>query len=344
MISPLSLRLPIPVLGILAATGVWLILQLLGQRLPGGSLARALILRSRLSLAVTILLGSLGWWLVALVGPQWLPLPRGGAELRDEMVVIGLIWTLLRWRGELWHKADAYSQQVFPTLPQRERLFLFDLSNKLFTIAVVAIIAVEVLRLLGTPTAILATAGGFGAAALGFGAKTIVENGLSGISLYINRPFVVGDVIRIPAEDLSGTVQQIGWFYTELRDPERQPIFIPNAIFTVKPIINIARIDSRRVWIEFGLRYDDFGVLEAVIEDLRRELAEHPGIDHSKAHAVHFVRYGDSSLDIRLLCHAASGEMAASWDLQQQLLLRIGAVVEKHQAGMPFPTRTLLRS
>ena len=36
--------------------------------------------------------------------------------------------------------------------------------------------------------------------------------------------------------------------------------------------------------------------------------------------------------------------MAASWDLQQQLLLRIGAVVEKHQAGMPFPTRTLLRS
>ncbi|EAQ76046.1 MULTISPECIES: mechanosensitive ion channel family protein [unclassified Synechococcus] len=343
MINQLQLRLPIPLLGILLAAGVWLALQLLGRRLPNGSLGRALVLRSRLSLALTILVSTSAWWLLTLLDPELLPLPRGGAEVRDELIFFGLIWTLLRWKSEIWRQADTYSQQVFPSLPQRDRLFLFDISDKLFTMLVVVIIGLKLLRLLGTPTALLATAGGFGAAALGFGARTIVENGLSGISLYINRPFVVGDFIRIPSEDLNGTVQTISWFYTELRDPERQPIFIPNSIFTIKPIINIARIDSRRVWIDFGLRYDDRAAIEPIIAELREQLESNTRIDHQKAPAVHFVGYGDSSLNLRLLCYVASGDIQAAWDLQQELLLRIGEVVEKHQAGMPFPTHTLIR-
>jgi MscS family membrane protein len=320
MLNPLQLSLPIPLLGILLAGGAWLCLQLVGQRLPSGSLGRALVLRSRLSLTLTILVSSTAWWLLTLLGPE-----------------------LLRWKGEIWRKADTYSQQVFPNLPQRERLYLFDLSDKMITVLVVVIISLELLRRLGTPTALLAAAGGFGAAALGFGARTIVENGLSGISLYINRPFVVGDLIRIPAEDLNGTVQTISWFYTELRDPERQPIFIPNSIFTVKPIINVARIDSRRVWIDFGLRYDDRAAIEPIIAELREQLDSNTRIDHHKAAAVHFVGYGESSLNLRLLCYVANGDIQAGWDLQQELLLRIGEVVEKHQAGMPFPTRSLIR-
>lgn len=343
MLNPLQLSLPIPVLGILLAAGAWLSLQLVGKRLPSGSLGRALVLRSRLSLTLTILVSSTAWWLLSLLGPELLPLPMGSMDVRNELIFIGLIWTLLRWKGEIWRKADTYSQQVFPNLPQRERLYLFDLSDKLLTVLVVVIISLELLRLLGTPTALLATAGGFGAAALGFGARTIVENGLSGISLYINRPFVVGDLIRIPAEDVNGTVQTISWFYTELRDPERQPIFIPNSIFTVKPIINVARIDSRRVWIDFGLRYDDRAAIEPIISELREQLDSNKSIDHDKSAAVHFVGYGESSLNLRLLCYVASGDIQAAWDLQQELLLRIGEVVEKHQAGMPFPTHSLIR-
>ncbi|MCX5931913.1 MAG: mechanosensitive ion channel [Cyanobacteria bacterium] len=261
MLPFLRLSLPIPLLGILLAAAVWLSLQLVGQRLPAGSLGRALVLVSSLS----------------------------------------LIWTLLRWKGEIWRKADTYSKQLFPNLPQRDRLYLFDLSDKLLTVLVVVIISLQLLRLLGTPTTLLAAAGGFGAAALGFGARTIVENGLSGISLYINRPFVVGDLIRIPADDLHGTVLTIGWFYTELRDPERQAIFMPNSIFTVKPIINIARIDSRRVMIDFGLRYEDRAAIEPIVAELREQLRSNTSIDQDKAPAVHFVGYGEASLNLRLL-------------------------------------------
>jgi MscS family membrane protein len=337
-------RFPIPIAGLLLAVAVWVALQLIGTRLRRDSLARALLMRSRLSLCLTILLASVGWWVATLIGTELLPLPRGGLEVRDGLIVIGLVWTVLRCKGELLRRVDTYSKQVFPNLPERDRLFLFDLADKLIAILVAVIVTLELLRLLGTPTALLATAGGFGAAALGFGAKTIVENALSGISLYINRPFVVGDVIRIPSEELTGTVVQIGWFYTQLRDPERQPVFIPNGLFTTQPVINIARIDNRRIWIDFGVRYEDRPVLEAIINALQHQLAADPAIDHDKTLAVHFVGYGESSLQLRLLCHASDGDMATAWDLQQRLLLQIGRVVEEHGAQMPAPLHSLLKT
>jgi MscS family membrane protein len=67
-------------------------------------------------------------------------------------------------------------------------------------------------------------------------------------------------------------------------------------------------------------------------------------VDQSKTKAVNFTGYGESSLDLRLLCHAASGDVLDGWALRQDLLLRIGDVVAAHGAAMPFPTRTLIQA
>ena len=332
--SNLAVPLEVPLLGALAAAGLWLALEWLARQLPPGSVGRALLLRSRLSLAVTVVAASLGWWLAARPGPLPLVLPVRAVELRDTLISLGLIWTLLRCKAELHGKAERYAEELFPSLPVRDRLFLLDVADKLIGTAVVVLIALLLLRLLGAPLAVLATTGGFGAAALGFGAKTIVENALSGLILYVNRPFVVGDLIRIPEEGLTGTVEQIGWFYTRLRDPERQPIFVPNGIFTVKPVVNSGRIDSRRVWIEFGLRHQDRAKVEPILDALKAALAAESGIDQGKPSGVHLVGYGGAGLQLRLLCFSRSGDLEAGWELQQRLLLQIGRVVEAHQARM----------
>ena len=198
------------------------------------------------------------------------------------------------------------------------------------------------LDLLGVSAGVLITAGGFGAAALGFGARTIVENGLSGLSLYINRPFTLGDTINLPGPQLLGTVEAVGWFYTELRDPDQQRIYIPNGLFTSQAVQNLAQIDNRRIWIEFGLSYADRGRIEAITTDLQDQLEALPGIDPAKERLVHFVDYGESSLTLRLLCFAAGGAIQDAWALRQRALLLIGAVVEQAGASMPFPTRTVI--
>ena len=197
--AKLPFDLQIPLAGVLLALVTWLLLDRLGRRCRSGSLGQALLLSGRVSLAGTVLLSSAGWWLA-------------GLEVRNLLLTIGVIWTLLRWRGELKQRAEHYAAQLLPHLSSKDQLFLFDVLDKLLTTAALLVVLVMGLDLLGVSAGVLITAGGFGAAALGFGARTIVENGLSGLSLYVNRPFVLGDTINLPGLNLLGTVEQVAGF------------------------------------------------------------------------------------------------------------------------------------
>jgi MscS family membrane protein len=245
---------------------------------------------------------------------------------------------------KLKQRAEHYAAQLLPHLSSKDQLFLFDVLDKLLTTAALLVVLVMALDLLGVSAGVLITAGGFGAAALGFGARTIVENGLSGLSLYINRPFVLGDTINLPGLNLLGTVEQVGWFYTELRDPERQRIYVPNGVFTSQAIQNLAQIDNRRIWLEVGLSFSDRERVATITQNLEQRLSSLPGVDPSKDQLAHFVGYGESSLQLRLLCYAASSDIHAAWALRQQALLLIGEVVEQAGGSMPFPTRLLIRA
>jgi MscS family membrane protein len=329
--AKLPFDLQIPLVGVLLALGTWLLLDQLSRRCRSGSLGQALLLTGRVSLAGTVLLSSAGWWLA-------------GLEVRNLLLTIGLIWTLLRCRGHLKQRSEDYAAQLLPHLSSKDQLFLFDVLDKLLTTAALLVVLVMALDLLGVSAGVLITAGGFGAAALGFGARTIVENGLSGLSLYINRPFVIGDSINLPGLNLLGIVEQVGWFYTELRDPERQRIYVPNGVFTSQAIQNLAQIDNRRIWIEFGLSYADRERVADITQTLEKRLANLPGLDPDKDQLAHFVGYGESSLQLRLLCYASSSDIHDAWALRQRALLLIGEVVAEAGGSMPFPTRLLIRA
>lgn len=339
---PLSLQMPLTGLALSLLSLV--VINLMARRLERGGLLRGLLITARLSVSATILAAAVGWWLGSLVSPQFIVLKEDGRGIRDFLILLGMAWTLLRWKQELRVNGSDYAGQLMPSMLERERLFLLDVIAKVIGIAVVVILVLEILRVLGVSAAVLITAGGFGAAAVGFGAQGIVSNSLSGLMLYINRPFVVGDVIEIPNENLLGTVEHIGWFYAQLRNLDRQPVFVPNTIFSANPVINIAETDNRRIWIEFGLTYDDRARIEPIVADLEQALAIDPDVNQEKTRVVNFTGYGESSLDLRLLCHAGSGDVLEAWALQQKLLLRIGDVVEAHGASMPFPTRTLIQA
>lgn len=337
MLPSLPLDLALLLGGGLLALVSWVGLQLLARLTPSGSLLRRLLVRARLSVALTLAAGTLVWWLFERLG--W-DLSRNGTEVRQVVLTLGLVWTVLRCKGTLLAHA-AEHPGWWQQRSAADRAFLLDVLNKLVSGAVLLLAALEVLRLLGVSLTVLITASGFGAAALGFGARTLVENLLGGVMLYLHRPFVIGDFIRLPALSLEGTVQQIGLYYTQLITPDRQPLYVPNATFATSAILNGARRDHRQVLVNFGVRYDDQPLLETILTRLRRELEQVSGVDVSLPRRVHFVGYGESSLDLRLECFS-DGSLDAYFDLQQELLQRIGRVVADCGASMPFPTRLLL--
>ena len=250
--------------------------------------------------------------------------------------------TLRRWRRCIRLRRGLFTDQLPSGLAQREKLFFADILDKVLGTSVFVLWLLAILGILGVPVTVLATAGGLGAAAVAFGAQSVVSNSLTGFSIYLNRPFVVGDLIEIASQDLQGTVEKIGWFYTQLRTLDRQLVFIPNAIFSTQALMNISQTDNRRLLIDFSVRYDDRERIAPICEELTRRVQSMPGVNPERELWTLFKSYGESSLDCRLVCCSESGDRIAAWHLQHHLLLLIGDVVQAHGASMPFPTRTLI--
>ena len=336
---PLPFLIHLALAALLASAGSWLLLDLLASRAASGSLVRRLIKRCRLSISATLLLAGLSWWLLSLLVQLGWEAPRSAQQVRDALLALGLMWTLLRCKGVLL--GHIHATRLSGAGGDSHTLYLFDLSNKLITAVVVLIGVIEALELLGVSAQVLLAASGFGAAALGFGARVLIENLLSGVMLYINRPFVIGDLIQVPGLNLSGTVNAISIYYTQLLTQDRQPLYVPNAVFASNAVINSKRRGHRELVLAFGLRYCDRAAIGPITTELRELLQHTEGVEAELPKRVHFSGFGESSLDLQLQCFCSS-DLDAALDLQQRLLLEIAAVVERHGADMPFPTRTLI--
>ena len=333
MNTGLPFQLPLLIFSLLLAAAAWLGLQLLAGRCPRGSLGRALLQRSRLSVSATLLLAGVGWWLFDLLDRLGWNLPRDGQEVRDLMVTLGLAWTLLRCKRVLISQGELSPGWLSQHNPS-DRAFLLDLIDKLISAVVILLASLEVLRLLGVSPMLLLTASGIGAAAVGFGSKALVENLLSGVMLYVYRPFNVGDQIELPDRRLAGTVRRIGMYYSELLTPERERLFVPNAIFATFAVANASRRDHRRLLLELPLRPEDLPRVAAICADLAQQLQQNPAVAADLPQRIHLGAVDSRGVQLRLEAFAASGEIEAFHQLRQQLLLASLETVQRHGADL----------
>ena len=320
-----------------AAAAFWIGLDLLARRCEADSLWRRLLKCSRLSIATTVLVAGLSWWLLAATAQQLQSeLPRASHQAREVLITLAFVWILLRWKAVL--RQDILAIRARGLDRNRSRISAIDLINKLLTGLTILIAGIKALEVLGVSPQVLYTSTGLGAAAVGFGARILVENLLSGAMIYVNRPFSIGDYISIPALNLSGTVAEIGAYYTMLVTHDRQPLYMPNASFSINAVINGKRRTHRLLTLDFCLRHDDSPAVRAITEALRLQLKRMAGVAQDLPQRVHFIAFGEASLHLRLECYC-SDDLDATLDLQQDLLLTIAAVVQSHGAAMPFPTR-----
>lgn len=90
-------------------------------------------------------------------------------------------------------------------------------------------------------------------AALSFAARDSVSNVISGLGIFLSRPFKVGDYITID-EKYSGTVIETTLQLTKLKTPEKTIINIPNSIIVTKTLQNHNAINTYyRLVIPFAL-------------------------------------------------------------------------------------------
>ncbi|POT55185.1 mechanosensitive ion channel protein MscS [Citrobacter amalonaticus] len=187
----------------------------------------------------------------------------------------------------------------------------------------------------------LLTFGGIGGIAVGMAGKDILSNFFSGIMLYFDRPFSIGDWIRSPDRNIEGTVTEIGWRITKINTFDHRPLYVPNSIFSSISVENPGRMSNRRINTVIGLRYEDAGKIGAVVDAVRQMLQTHEKIDQQQKLLVYFNGFGDSSLNIMVYCFTRTTVWEEWLAVQQEVYLKIIDIVQAHGADFAFPSQTL---
>lgn len=213
---------------------------------------------------------------------------------------------------------------------------------RLVRISLGIVVLLMVLQSLGVSVSGLLAFGGIGGIAVGFAARDLLANFLGGLSIYLDRPFTVGDWIRSPDREIEGTVEDIGWRMTRIRTFDQRPLYIPNSIFASVAVENPSRMNNRRIYETVGIRYDDVAVMGNIVANVKAMLESHEAIDLNRTLMVNFVSCGPSSLDFFIYTFTKTTDWATFHGIKQDVLLRVLAIIADEGAEVAFPTRTLL--
>ncbi|KPD03651.1 mechanosensitive ion channel family protein [Moellerella wisconsensis] len=213
--------------------------------------------------------------------------------------------------------------------------------SRVFKITILVVIILLFGEHFGMSLSGLMTFGGIGGIAIGMAGKDILSNFFSGVMLYFDRPFNIGDWVRSPDRQIEGTVVEIGWRLTKIMTFDHRPLYIPNSIFSSISVENPGRMTNRRIETELGLRYEDADKIGAIVEDIQTMLKQNDKIDGSQTLLVYFNQFADSSLNIMVYCFTKTTVWAEWLAAQQEVYLKIIEIVHSHGADFAFPSRTL---
>jgi MscS family membrane protein len=213
--------------------------------------------------------------------------------------------------------------------------------GRVLRITIVVTVILIALDTLGFSISGLMAAGGIGGLAVGLAAKDMLANFFGGVTVFIDRPFSVGDWILLKEKNIEGVVENIGWRQTTIRKFDKRPVYVPNAIFTTASVENPSRMTNRRIYEIVGLRYRDLEQMEAITDEVREMLIGHDEIDEKQTLMVHFDAFNSSSVDFFIYCMTHTVNWQRYHKVKQDVLLKIGGIVRRHGAAIAYPTRTL---
>lgn len=186
----------------------------------------------------------------------------------------------------------------------------------------------------GVQVSTILVAGGVLGIVVGFAGQTVISNFLSGVFLYFDRPFSIGDPVQIG--DVGGVVYDVSVFSTKVRTWDGVVVRIPNEEVFKSVIRGFTRAPVRRVEYSVSIAYkDDIG---RAVDAIKRVLEESELILADPGPTIFVEELGDSGVILRVRGWAPSSRW---FDAKTRLLRDIKEALEAAGVEIPFPQRTI---
>ena len=170
---------------------------------------------------------------------------------------------------------------------------LISFISSLTYIVIMAFVIVAALDKIGIQTTSFIAILGAAGLAVGLALQGSLANFASGVLMLIFKPFKCGDFIE--AAGVTGVVEAIPIFTTEMKTPDNKKIIVPNAKIMEGNIINYSAKEIRRVDMVVGVSYnDDLDKVKRVLEDI---LSSDERILDDPAYTIGVSELADSSIN-----------------------------------------------
>lgn len=244
----------------------------------------------------------------------------------DLSAVLVLSWAIVRLAFVFFIELPLFLRNK-PALPKITRDFVLLLCY--------AILSVILLRSHGDlDLAGLITTSAVLTAVVGLGAQTTLRSFFSGLSLQLEKPFEIGDWIKV--SEYEGKVIAISWKSTRILTRDNTVVYIPNDDLLTGKSINYSKPEPGFIAkIHIGLEY---GVPPNRIRDVLLDVVRrHPQALAVPPPEVRLIGFGDFAInyEIRFLCE----DFAAAERIKAEIRNQIWYALKRDQINIPFPIR-----
>jgi small-conductance mechanosensitive channel len=226
-----------------------------------------------------------------------------------------------------------FEQAGANTWRSRVPKLLIDLSRLILILVGTAVVAAAIWN---ADLAGVATALGVSSIVIGLALQDTLGSIMSGIALLFERPFTVGDWIRVG--EIVGQVLDMSWRSVRILTLDREMIIIPHKFISNEVIRNYNqphRIHAERVKI--GFSYND--PPNKALQVLRETAIATPGILSRPEPQAFTLGYEDSAILYEVkFCIDDYGQLET---IRSEFMTRLWYAAQRHQLNIPFPIRTL---
>ncbi|MDR9446630.1 MAG: mechanosensitive ion channel [Balneolaceae bacterium] len=282
------------------------------------------------------------WWLLFVILSITSTLLQLNPELNDRLTQVLTVFASIATIVLVYRLTEFIAERALEYTAKTESSFDDQLVPLIRNSVQVIVIVVGVLFILqnnGVNVTSLIAGLGLGGLAFALAAQNTLANFFGSITLFLDRPFQVGDVIS--AGGVEGTVEEVGFRSSRIRTFYNSQVTMSNAKLADLDIDNLGRRQVRRFRTNIGLTYDTpTDKIQSFVEGVRKIVDESPDI-WDDSHEVHFNNMGAYSLDILVNIFFDVKTWTEELSSRHRFLMNVMKLGEELGVEFAFPTQTL---
>lgn len=200
--------------------------------------------------------------------------------------------------------------------------------------AIMIIMLMSALRELGFDLSVVLGAAGILSVAIGFASQTSASNLISGLFLMMERPFSIGDIIKI--DQTLGEVISIDLLSVKIRTFDNLFVRVPNESMIKSQVTTLTRFPIRRADLKVGIAYKED--IEKVKEILATVADKNPLCLSEPAPLFILLGFGSSSVDIQFSVWSKRENFLL---LKNEIYQQIKEAFDLNGIEIPFPHLSL---